>query len=212
LRRAALVFGGALTAALLAARPARAEGNDGLYGRFEGDLELRTHAGVAFASGGPALAASVTLLYLSTVGIYVDYTDALGSESPRVARSLAVGVHFAPLFLARGARNWETGGPYFDLLVDSLAFELGTFWAAPSRSTWDEQPGLEVALGMALPILPRSSGPFLGLRGALRWRATDFVAGTPGSALERGAVLSVTFGWHQVLRTHLVDAGDGSLP
>jgi hypothetical protein len=38
------------------------------------------------------------------------------------------------------------------------------------------------------------------------------VAGTPGDAIDRGAVLSITLGWHQVVLSHLVDAGDRQRP
>jgi hypothetical protein len=203
---------GTLAAALLAAAPALAGGSDGLYGRFDGDLELRVHAGAAFAAGGPALAASLTALYLSSSGVYAHYTDALGYAAPRVARSLSGGVHLQPFFLARYAFDAERGPAFIDLLVDSLALELGAFWSAPRQSPWDEQPGLEVALGAALPLLPRASGPFIGIRGALRWRPTDFVAGAPSNAVDRGAVLSITLGWHQVVPAHLIDAGDRQRP
>jgi hypothetical protein len=211
LRRLRLASG-TLAAALLAAAPARAGGSDGLYGRFDGDLELRVHAGAAFAAGGPALSASVAALYLSSAGIYAHYTDALGSDAPLVTRSVSGGVHLQPFFLARYAFDAERGPAFLDLLVDSLALELGAFWSAPRQSPWDEHPGLEVALDIALPFLPRATGPFLGVRGALRWRPVDFVAGAPGDAIDRGAMLSITLGWHQVVLSHLVDAGDRQRP
>ena len=201
-----------LGAALCAARPARAETGDGVYGRFDGDLELRAHAGVAFAGGGPMLAARAGLIYLSTAGIYLHYTDACGSGGPLVARSFASGVHLAPLFLARYAVDGEHGPAPDALLSDSLAFELGAFWSQPQKTGWDDHPGLEVAIDLALPFLPRATGPFLGVRGALRWRPGDFVAGAPGNPVDRGALLSLTLGWHHVLLTHLVDQGDDVRP
>jgi hypothetical protein len=207
-----ILAGGLLAASLASASTARAAEGDGLYGRFDGDLDLRAHAGVAFASGGPAFAAQLTAVYLSTAGIYVHYTDALGSGAPQVTRSLAAGVHLQPLFLGRLAIDAERGPAFVDLLVDSFAFELGAVWSAPRAMGWDETPGLEAALALAVPIVPRASGPYLGLRGALRWRPADFVAGPPSTAADRGAVLSLTLGWHQVLRTHLVDGGDRVRP
>jgi hypothetical protein len=212
LRRGALVASAALAAALLSAGRARAQEPDGLYGRFDGDLDLRAHAGVALAGGGPAMAAQLSLVYLATAGVYAHYTDALGSGAPFVARSLAAGLHISPLFLARYASGRERGPAFVDLAIDSLAFEMGAFWAAPNRSEWDEHPGLEVALDAGLPLFAHATGLFLGVRGALRWRPSDFIAGAPGGLADRGAVLSLTLGWHQVLRTHLVDAGDGVLP
>ena len=199
----------ALLATLGAAAPASAGGPDGLYGRFDGDLELRFAAGAALARGGPALAAQVTALYLCTAGVYVHYADALGAAGPRATRSLATGLHLAPVFLARYASDLERGPARADLLLDSLAFEIGPFWAEPRGARWATTPGLEIALGLAFPTLGRATGPFLGVRGALRWRPGDFVAGAGGDALERGALLSLTLGWHQVVRSHLVDAGDG---
>jgi hypothetical protein len=213
LRRAPLAAGLLAFAALVptgSSAHAQTEG-DGFYGRFDGDLELRAHAGAAFASGGPALAASLTAVYLSTAGVYVHYTDACGSEAPIVTRSIAGGVHLQPVFLLR-ASSGERGPAFFDLLVDSLAFELGAFWSAPRRSPWGETPGLEAALGLGLPILGRATGPFLGFRAALRWRSIDFAPGPPSTIADRGAALSLTLGWHYVQRTHLVDAGDRVKP
>jgi hypothetical protein len=207
----AVGFAVALVAAAPAA-PARADAGDGFYGRIDGDVELRLHAGAAFAAGGPALAASVTALYLSTAGVYAHYTDAAGSGAPRVARSLSAGVHFAPFFLARAAVNAQRGPAFTDLLVDSFAFELGAVWSGPRGQPWGEVPGLEAALGLAVPILARATGPFVGLRAALRWRPSDFVVGLPSSVAERGGVLSLTLGWHHVLRGHIVDAGDRVQP
>lgn len=199
-----------LLAALGAAAPARAGDSDGLYGRFDGDLELRVAVGAALAGGGAALAAQVTALYLGTAGVYAHYTDALGAGGPRTTRSLATGLHFSPVFLARYASNVEHGPARADLLLDSLAFEIGPFWAEPRGAAWAKTPGLEIALGLAFPILGRATGPFVGVRGALRWRAGDFAAGMGGGdPLERGALLSLTLGWHHVVPSHLVDAGDG---
>jgi hypothetical protein len=207
--RAAAGLGVALGVIALGA-PARAA--DGLYGRFDGDLELRFAAGAALTGGGPALAAQVTAVYLSTAGVYLHYTDALGGEGPRVRRSVATGLHLQPVFLARYASNVERGPARADLLLDSLAFEIGPFWAEPRGAPWATTPGLEIALGLAFPILERATGPFVGLRGAVRWRAGDFAAGAGGrDPVERGALLSLTLGWHHVVPSHLVDAGDGQV-
>jgi hypothetical protein len=210
-RRGGIAWAAAAAGAALLAAPASAWGADGLYGRFDGDLELQASAGAAFAQGGPSLAASVAALYLSTVGVYAHYTDALGSGGPLVARSIATGVHIAPLFLARYAINAEHGPAHLDLLVDSLALEVGTFWDQPRGGPWASRPGLELAVGLAFPILGRATGPYVGFRAALRWRDADLTGGPGGgdSVLDRGALLSLTLGWHHVVLTHLVDAGDG---
>lgn len=200
---AASVIAGALLAA-----SAPAAGDDGIYGRLDADLELRIHAGAAFAAGGPGLAASLSAVYVSTAGIYAHYTDAVGTDAPRVTRSIATGVHLQPFFMARALTNLEHGPAFVDLLVDSFAFEVGAFWAQPRGGTLTSRPGLELALDLGLPLIGRASGPFLGVRTALRWGPDDFVAGSKGGVIDRGAVLSLTLGWHQGVRTHLVDAGD----
>lgn len=212
--RAPGATGWALAALALLAAPASAWADDGLYGRFDGDLELHGGAGAAFAEGGPSLAVGLAALYLSTVGVYGHYTDALGSGAPHVIRSIATGIHVAPLFLARYASNFERGPAHLDLLVDSLGLEVGAFWDQPRGQPWASRPGLEIALGLAIPILGRATGPYVGLRAALRWRDAD-LTGAPGggdSVLDRGALLSLTLDWHHVVRTHIVDAGDGLPP
>lgn len=200
----------ALAAAWLAAAPARA---DGVYGRFAGDLELRVGAGAAIAAGGPMLAAELGARFLCTSGVYVHYADSVGTSGPLVARSISAGLDLAPLFLARYATNLEGSSGHLDLLLDSLAFGVGAFWAAPRRGPFEEKPGLELALGFAIPILPRATGPFIRVRGALRWRDADFAnpPGGPG-VIDRGALLSITLGWHHVVRAGIVDAGDGMMP
>jgi hypothetical protein len=197
--RAALV---AALVALTATKAARAD-DDGVYGRLDGDLELRVEAGAAFASGGPSLAAGAAALYLGTAGLYVHYTDALGSREPSVTRSIAFGVHFQPLFLARYGSDREHGPARLDLLVDSFGLEIGSFWAAPRGRGLLAEPGLELATTLAIPILASGNGPFLALRGALRLQQDE-----ASSALDRAGIFSLTLSFHHTVTAHLVDAGD----
>jgi len=192
----------AATAALTATAPARAEG-DGVYGRLDGDLELRAEAGAGFASGGPALAAGAAALYLNTAGVYAHYTDALGSHGADVTRSIAAGLILQPFFLARYGSDFEHGPARLDLLVDSFGLEIGSFWAAPRGFGLRAAPGLELAATLAVPLLARASGPFLAFRGALRLRQDD-----AAGAVDRAGLLSLTLSFHQVIPIHLVDAGD----
>lgn len=201
MRRAALALA-TMIAALAAAAPARAE-DDGVYGRLDGDLELRAEAGAGFASGGPSLAAGVSALYLGTAGIYVHYTDALGAPDADVTRSIAAGLHLEPLFLARYASDYEHGPARLDLLVDSFGLEVGSFWAAPRGSGLRVEPGLELAATLAVPLGARVLGPFLGLRGALRLRQDD-----AAGALDRAGLFSLTLSFRTNVSLHLVDAGD----
>ena len=202
-------FAMALAVAMLAPASALA---DGLHGRFDGDLELRVGAGAAIAAGGPMLAADVAARYLCTAGVFVHYADAIGTRGPRVERSIAAGVELAPLFLARYANNLEGGPPRLDLLLDSIAFGVGAFWAAPPHGAFGATPGLELSLGLAIPILPRATGPFLRVRGALRWRDADLAPGPESASfIDRGALLSITLGWHHVVGSGVVDPGDGAI-
>ncbi len=200
MKRASAALAAALVA-LTAAATSRAD--DGVYGRLDGDLELRVEAGAGFASGGPALAAGVAALYLGTAGLYAHYTDALGSRAPDVARSIAVGVHLQPLFLARYGSDLEHGPARLDLLVDSFGLEIGSFWSAPRGHGLLAVPGLELATTLAIPILARGNGPFLALRGALRMRQDD-----AHGALDRVGLFSLTLSFHRTITAHLVDAGD----
>ncbi|MEP7125540.1 MAG: hypothetical protein ABJE95_31695, partial [Byssovorax sp.] len=175
----------------------------GVYGRLDGDLELRAEAEAGFASGGPSLAAGVSALYLGTAGIYAHYTDALGAPGADVTRSIAAGLHLEPLFLARYASDYEHGPARLDLLVDSFGLEVGSFWAAPRGYGLRREPGLELAATLAVPLGARVFGPFLGLRGALRLRQDDAAA-----ALDRAGLFSLTLSFRTNVSLHLVDAGD----
>lgn len=198
----------AVFAAALAAREARAD--DGLYGRFAGDLALRAAAGAALADGGPMFVADAGARYLGTAGVYARYADAAGGRGPTVARSIAAGVDIAPLFLARYASDLERGPARLDLLLDSFAFGVGAFWDQPRLGPWATKPGVEISLEIAFPFFAQATGPYLAIRGALRWRDGD-LRGAPGGGglIERGALLSLTLGWNHVVRTGMVDAGDG---
>ena len=189
--------------ALTATTSARAADDDGVYGRLDGDLELRAEAGAGFASGGPSLAAGVLALYLGTAGFYAHYTDALGTGGADVTRSIAAGLHLEPLFLARYASDLEHGPARLDLLIDSFGVEIGSFWSAPRGSGLAAEPGLELAATLAIPLLPRASGPFLALRGALRLRQDDAAA-----AIDRAGLFSLTLSFRTTVPVHLVDAGD----
>lgn len=192
-----------------AASRAHAGDDDGLYGRFEGDLDLRGGAGLGLAQGGASLSLDARALYLSTAGLYVHYTDALGGEGPLLRRTLGAGVVMAPFFLARYAKNMERGPARLDLFIDSISLQFGTFWAAPRGGELRARPGLEVGLGLGLPFLPRASGLFLDLSGGVRFVDEDLASyGRPPGSLGRSAFFSVILGWHQVVRTHLVDVGD----
>jgi hypothetical protein len=126
-----------------------------------------------------------------------------------VSRSIAAGLVIQPLFLARFASDWEHGPARLDLFVDSIALSVGTFWHAPRGGSLGADPGLELAVALGFPLLADATGPFLDVRAAVRWRATDLHPLTAqGDILDRGALLSITLAWHHVVPAHIVDAGD----
>lgn len=206
MNRTSLASFAAALAVLVTGSPALSAPNDGVYGRLDGDLDLSLGAGVAIAKGGALGALLGRAVFLDTVGLYATYADAFDSAQPLV-RSFSTGVELRPLFLARWASGLETGPATLDLAIDSLALQLGTYWASPSRSSSSSTPGLEVGAGFEIPLLAHASGPWLGVRGALRWRAGDF-AGTSETAAERGAIAFFTFSWHERVTSRIADAGD----
>jgi hypothetical protein len=185
---------------------ARAAGEDGAYGRLAADLGLELGAGPALGEGGPSLLVEAAAVYLATAGGYARYIDTLGSQGAIASRSIAAGVWMRPLFLARFASNYEHGPARLDLLLDSLGLGLGVFWTAPQTSGFERDPGLELSLGLDLPVLASATGPFLGLRGALRLRPRDLTG--PRDLLASGAFVALTFAWHHLVGPSVVDAGD----
>jgi hypothetical protein len=184
--------------------------SDGAYGRLEGDVLVTAGVGAALAQGGPSFAARGSALYLDTGGVYVLYTDAFGAGGPAVARSVACGLSLKPLFLARYASNLERGPARLDLLIDSIGIDLGTFWHAPAGMGLMSRPGLEIGLGVDVPILGRATGPYIEARGALRWREEDLDGHAKAPILSRGALLSIAIAWHHVIGAGVVDLGDES--
>jgi hypothetical protein len=67
---------------------------------------------------------------------------------------------------------------------------------------------MEAALGTEVPLFGKASGPFLGARGALRWRSSE-LAGRDPDGLE--PILFVTLCWHAIIDANIVDAGDRRL-
>jgi len=179
---------------LLAPARARAEPrapgqHDGVYDRFDGDLDLGLALGAELGSAGraaPALRASAH--YFSIAGVYLGGRVEAGERS---APSLfALGVDLRPLFVPRWAKGYETGPGLFDLTLDSLSLSLGAFWA-----NRDRERGFEAGLGFGIPLLARASGPWLEARGLLRY---------PDAEAREEAVL-LALSWHGFVTTPFSD-------
>ncbi|HEY0462739.1 MAG TPA: hypothetical protein VGC79_00960 [Polyangiaceae bacterium] len=185
------------------ARPAHAEGasvrpplaaqgapGDGVYDRFDGDLDLGLALGAEFGSAGqvaPALRASAH--YFSIAGVYAAGRIKAGDDS---APSLfGLGIDLRPLFVPRWAKGYETGPALLDLTLDSLSLSLGAFWAHAGPHAQAATRGFDAQVGFGIPLLASAAGPWLEARGALRY---------PDDA-PREEALIVALSWHGFVTT-----------
>jgi hypothetical protein len=193
------------------ARVASAAGRtDATYGRIAGDVTLVGAVGVVAADGGPRGEAELRARYLETAGLFASYEDAplLGSSAePR--RVFAGGLEVRPLFLFRWLDGHQTSEPWLDLVVDSVGLELGAMFQQPSGASFSSRPGAQVGLAIEVPILPRATGPWIGLHGGVRWSDAVLAGGPTNGPDDRSFYLSITLAWHQVVRLGAVDPGDG---
>jgi len=143
-------------------------GADGVYDRFDGDLDLGLGLGAELGSAGraaPLLLGSAH--YFSMAGMYAAGRVRAGDGS---APSLfALGIDLRPLFVPRWSKGFETGPALLDLTLDSLSLSLGAFWAAESPRAAVAGRGFEVGLGFGVPLFARAHGPWLEARGQLRY-------------------------------------------
>jgi hypothetical protein len=180
---------------------------DSSYGRIEGDIDAIVGIGAVVAPRGPRGETELRLRYLETAGVVVTYEDALGS-SAEPERVLTTGLELRPLFLARWLRGEETQRAWLDLTLDSIGFEMGAVFQQASARGFASQRGIEVALGIELPLLARATGPWIGVRGGLRWSEAALASGSVLGADDRQVILAVTLAWHQIFAAHVVDVGD----
>ena len=210
----------ALLGAVLVPGTARAEDTDGAYGRLDGDMLFIGSVGPALEAGGVVLETHVDLLYLQSVGPYARYTEGFGQDELRVQRSVGAGLELRPLFLARYALDLERGPAHLDLFADSLSLIAGVFWSDPGRRPGPRrppvgddgglelEPGLELGLGLEVPLLPSGNGPFVGVQALARWPGSYLVGRNDADFLDRGALLVFTLAWHQAFDAGLVDLRD----
>jgi hypothetical protein len=83
-------------------------GADGVYGRFDGDLDFGVGLGGEVEQHATRAAVRASLHYFWTAGVYASYRDALGRDDPD-AQLASVGVDLRPLFMPRWSEHWETG-------------------------------------------------------------------------------------------------------
>jgi hypothetical protein len=182
---------------------------DTSYGRVDGDLSAELGVGATLGPRAPRATADLRLRYLWSAGAFVTYEDGplLGSGSePR--RVLATGLELRPLFVWRWLNGHESGSPYLDLAVDSLALELGAAFVQPEGGHLGGRPGLQAGVGAELPIFARASGPLVGVHAGVRWSDAALGGGTIDGPKDRSLYLTLTLAWQQVFGAHVVDVGD----
>jgi hypothetical protein len=180
---------------------------DTTYGRIDGDIGLVVGLGVTVGPRSPRASAELRVRYLETGGLFFTYEDGFGDGAEPV-RVLAGGLELRPLFLGRWLTGRELGNPRLDLAIDSLGFELGGFLAQPQGEVFGQRPGLQAGLGLELPLLPRASGPWIGVHGGIRFSDNALGGGPTSDPADRAFYLSITLSWHQIVGAHAVDAFD----
>jgi hypothetical protein len=199
-------------ALLLASRSGSADQRsriDSSDGRFDGDLGVVGGLGATFGPRGPRAALDARIRYLSTAGLFATYEDGplLGS-SAEPTRVIAFGLEVRPLFLARWGTGHELGIPRLDLALDSLGLELGAVFSQPAGARFGARAGLEAGLGLELPILPRASGPLVGLHAGARWSEAALAGGPLDGAADRALYVSVLVGWQALFGSPIIDFDD----
>lgn len=191
------------------ARAASAASPPPTYGRIDGDVAFVVGAGMVVAPRGVLAEAELRVRYLDSAGAFVTYEDAplVGSPAePR--RCIVAGVELRPMFLLRWLQGLETEHAALDLWIDSIGLELGALWLQPAGDGFGARAGVQFGLGMEVPLTGAATGPWVGLRGGLRWSDDALAFGAVRSADDRSAYLALTIAWHQLVATHLVDVGD----
>ena len=178
LRAASLLLG--LCCAV--ARPAAAEvgreaeplhapspGSDGVYGRFDGNIDLGLAAGVELEAGEPRAALRASGHYLSSAGVYFRYEDGFGSNDVRPLRVAALGIDVRPLFLPRFALDLQQGPALLDLTLDSLSLSAGAYVAQPELGAFADERGFDLGLGFGVPLCGEARGLWLEARAERRF-------------------------------------------
>jgi hypothetical protein len=172
----------------------RPEG-DGVYGRFDGDLDVGLALGLEADDDANRGVARLSVHYFSMMGVYTTYSDALGEEA-LLQRFFAAGVDLRPAFVPRWSRDMQHGPGVLDLALDSISLGLGVWWAKPEARSFGDARGFETSLGMGLPLFGSASGLWIEARGMLRWADP---AWAPGADPE--AVGVVMLSWHELFNS-----------
>lgn len=144
-------------------------GDDGVYGRFDGSVDLGLSAGVELEDEEPRAALRISGHYWWTAGAYLRYADGFGSNDRRPLRVLSTGIDVRPLFLPRFALDLQQGPAFLDLLLDSLSLSAGAYLARPDDAAFADERGFDLGVGCGVPLLAEASGPWLEARAERRF-------------------------------------------
>jgi hypothetical protein len=150
-------------------RHAPLHGQDGVYGRLDGTLDLGVAAGLELEAGEPRASLRATGHVWWTAGAYLRYADSFGAAEKRARRVLGAGVDVRPLFFPRFGLDYERGPALLDLSLDSLSLSAGAYFAEPHVGELGDERGFELGLGLGLPLLARATGPWLEARAERRF-------------------------------------------
>jgi hypothetical protein len=169
---------------------------DGAYGRFDGDLDVGLGAGVSagFGSGELGVGVRTTAHWYSSLGLFVGYAESV--RGSRIERRGGAGIELEPLFLIRWSEALERGPAFWDLTLDSLSFGVGYFLLEPEGRGFGSRRGVELSLGLGLPLFAEAGGPWLEAR-----------AGYFLPQSEREFTGLVFLSWHFQVNTPLVRHG-----
>jgi hypothetical protein len=127
---------------------------DGVYGRFNGDLNLSAGLGAGLViPTDDRYTIELRARYLDSAGVVIapEWTPSEHSGAVGVALELR------PLFLARFLSNTYTGLPWVDLTLDSFGIEVGS-WLGPFNGGFGA--ALLIGTGIELPLGSRTNRGF----------------------------------------------------
>ncbi|HMJ11213.1 MAG TPA: hypothetical protein VK524_07380 [Polyangiaceae bacterium] len=145
---------------------------DGVYGRFEGDLDFGLGLGAELDEGDARGTFRTSLHYFYTAGLYATYRDAFSDEA-EVRRVFSLGVDMRPAFIPRWSKNMQQGPGFLDLALDSISLGLGAFWEQPQGRSFASDRGFETSLGFGVPLLGTATGPWFESRAQLAFRGSE---------------------------------------
>src|SRR5439155_26732514 len=100
------------------------------------------------------------------------------------------------------------GNPRVDLLVDAIALELGGVVIQSEGANFGARAGLQAGLGLELPFFAAPTGPFVALRGGVRWSDAALSGGPLEGPSDRALYVTFAVGWQQLFGGHVVDFDD----